>query len=1021
MPSIKNTKRQTQPPPGRKHYVALAMALLLLYGALHAAQPPMTPAGTIIRNHAIIQFQRVNDEVEGRIYDAPSNEVLIEVLPVYNIEILPDGDAPGGGIGALPGQTIRTVSTTDLPNTRVVISYSLYFTGNASDNVHIVPDFAHAPSTFLPQLPDGDTGMLVFSDIAANGVLDSDDVQIASWRDSNSNGQIDTGEVQLTPLGRQFPPGTVFPLLLVFRVPTNTPAGRVCYVGIKGSSASDPNAKDPASPTAIQNIAKVEIVDDAVMTVTKSAKIVGVPPSSATANIVSPGGTITYTLTGKSIGKADAKKLTLNVNGGSTYQGVVLFDAIPTVSGTSQLMTISDVSITSPVAHYTIIYSSQDYTGQDLDSPSWNWHTSYDSANDRVIAYISSDGANHHDLIPGSTVTLTFNATIPTGQGIVDQTLLNVGHASYDTNGLGVQKIRSTNEVPVYVRTTTGVIIRDTDFEASKPPLTPGNDSTVDFQTVPEVQAGTFVYFTNRIINTGGYTNKFNITLEESLSSYPSNWSVSFFKSDGLTPLRDSGVHGTLDTGPIEPAGADTNNPDAFIDIVMRVEIPEDAKPSVGDPEYKAVYVLKACAATGECDITTNRIGTVKAANMRLDNHHPVESHGQWEDALTKTGDPGKYVIFPLVVQNLAPDGLDGGEVDVYTLSTPIPLPTGWSVTYYRDLNGNGVLDPNELLPVLRSGNVAPQGKDYLIARVWISPDAIADGNGDGNQDEYSVVFRATSSNLPNLYADQEDIVMVNWQDRFELQPNRQGTIEPNGVAIYEHTVTNFGERANTFFLTLTPGNANWTYFLLRADSGEELPKDTDPSGGGEKYFVELGKAGAPNDKATFRLRIYAPGGIPQGTMDLSSILVTANNPKATNERFDTIPLHIVTDVTFVVAGDLVLTKSANPTPGAAVSPGQQITYTTIFFNKSADALAQLTIQDQISRYTAYVLKSAKVDPLPDGVTGVTFEVSRNGGISWTADAGSGSDLTVTNVRAVFTGALRGGAQGEFEFKVLVR
>ena len=50
MPSIKNTKRQTQPPPGRGRYIALTLALLLcgaLGGVLHAQglQPPL--AGTV--------------------------------------------------------------------------------------------------------------------------------------------------------------------------------------------------------------------------------------------------------------------------------------------------------------------------------------------------------------------------------------------------------------------------------------------------------------------------------------------------------------------------------------------------------------------------------------------------------------------------------------------------------------------------------------------------------------------------------------------------------------------------------------------------------------------------------------------------------------------------------------------------------------------------------------------------------------------------------------------------------------
>ena len=1015
MPSVKNIKRQTQPPPGRGRYMALILVLLLcgvLDSALHAQGllPPLAgtiigtqlpPAGTIIRNHAIIQFQRVGDEVPGRVYDAPSNEVLIEVLPVYNIEILPDGDAPGHGSGALPGQLIRTVATTGVPNTLVVVSYSLVFTGNASDNVFVTPDFVPGPSTFLPQLTGGDTGMAVFSDIAGNGVLDSDDVQIASWRDANSNGQIDAGEVQLTPLGRQFPPGTVFPLLLAFRVPANTPAGATCYVGIKGRSVADSSVTDPPSDTSIQNIVQVQVVEDAVVHVSKDADVTQ----------VALGGSVTYTVTAKSIGKAPAGGFPVYI-GGTTYKGIGIADVLPTLSTGEPVPIDPDSIIAFPPDGVTgtFHFSNQtDFTLPEND-PSWNWHSTYQTG-DTVIAYITSDGNNHYDLDDGKEVSFQFKATVPSGSQYTDHIpLINVAHCRYDTNGLGNIQTVSSNEIPVNVTGVVGVLIRDTDFEEQRPPLTPGDDNVANRQTVQVAQAGTFVYFTNRILNTGSGFNNFNVSLHSSTVN-PNNWSVTFFKSDGVTPMRGSGTGGSLDTALIAPAGEDEDNPLAYTDIVMRVEIPEDAEPS-GNPVEAKFVVHVECGCDDEFyDTTENWIVAVQAADMSLLNHIPPDSEDS--TALTKTGDPGKHVDFPLVVQNQAPKEPDPGEVDVYTLSATLPDgTTGWSVTYYRDLNGNGVLDPDELLPVLRSGNVAPQAKDYLIARVWISPDAIADVDENGVQDEYKLIFRATSSNQPDLFKEQKDIVLVNWQDRFELQPNRQGTIEPNGVTTYEHTVTNYGERANKFYLTLTTGNANWTYFLLKKDSGEELPKD-EVTG---KHYIEL-NAGASD---SFRLHIYAPGGTPQGTMDLSSILVTAKIP-GTETLFDTVPLHIATDVTFVVAGDLALIKSADPAPGTPVQPSDQITYTTTFFNKSADALAQLTIQDQISPHTTYVLESANVAPLPDGVTGVSFEVSRDGGISWSADTGTGNDPSVTNVRAVFTGALAGGAEGKFIFHVIVR
>lgn len=1026
MLSINYTKSHLQFSPRRGRHAALVLALLLccaLGSVLHAQglMPPlagtiakerMTPAGSIIRNHAIVQFQRVDDEVPGRIYDAPSNEVLIEVLPVYNIEILPDGDAPGHGSGAPPGQLIRTVATTAPPNTRVEISYSLIFTGNAADNVFIIPDYVRDASDFLPKLPDGDTGMLVFSDIAGNGVLDGDDVQIASWRDANSNGLVEPGEVQLTPLGRQFPPGTIFPLLLVFRIPANTPAGADCYVGVKGRSMADPTAIDPPSATSIQNIVQVQVVEDAVMSISKDAN----------ATQVVPGETITYTVTAKSVGKVAAKPITVNV-GGVDYKGIGMVDIIPTLSNGDPLPISNMTPILPSGVTGTFYYSAQRDVKKPENDPSWGWHSTYNYGVDTVIAFFfTCDGNSHQGLEVGQSVGFSFVATVPVGAQYTDHyPLINVAHCRYNTDGLGVQTVKS-NEIPVQVYGAVGVLIRDTDFEASRPPLTPADDgsgSSNDTQTVQVAQAGTFVYFTNRILNTGSGLDSFDVSLHPSTVN-PNNWSVTFFKSDGVTPMRSSGIGGSLDTALVAPAGADLDHPLAYVDIVMRVEIPEDAKPSDGGAKF-VVHACKDCN-TNTHDNTTNEIISVQAASMRLDNHYPVGSQTQDHTVRRQAGDPGKYVDFPLIVQNLAPKEPDPGEVDVYTLTTPV-LPIGWSVTYYRDLNQDGVLQADELLPVLRSGNVAPLEKDYLIARVGICPYAVADADKNNVQDVHTLLFRATSSNWPDLFMEQEDEAVVNWQNRFELHPNRQGTIEAGGVTIYEHTVTNFGERPNRFYLTLTPGTtaAGWTYFLLQKDNGDELPKDTDPSDGVSKHYIDLGRAGEPNDKDTFRLRLYAPANTPQGTLDLSSILVTANDPLATTTRFPGTPLHVAADITFVIAGDLVLRKSADPAPGTTVLPGQQITYTTTFFNKSADGLGQLTIQDQISPHTAYVQQSASATPLADGLTGVTYEVSRDTGMSWTADTGTGVDPTVTNVRAVFTGALGGGAEGKFVFSVEVR
>jgi uncharacterized repeat protein (TIGR01451 family) len=987
-----------------KRQRALAPLLWLLLFALllpAGAQTMLTPAGTLIRNHAIIQFQR--DDDSGQVYEAPSNEVIIEVLPVYGLEVTPDGDAPPG----TPGQTQRAISTT--PNATAVFCYNLLFTGNIEDNAKIVPVFVDAHSTFLPKLPDGDTGFLIYQDCNDNGVADAEDLLVASWRDANGNGKMEPAEIQSNDMGTSFQPGESINLLLVARVPAGVPVDGVAYLGVEAISMGDPTVTDPVDSASIQNISKLQVISDAIMTLTKTSDV----------KELSQDDEIKYTLTGKSVGTIPAKTRTLTVDGNTdSHAGVVIFDPIPKLAENDAPLPVTSASIVSQPSGVsgTIIYSAQSNTELDVSDPSWQWHTTYVDG-DTVIAYISSNGTGgNYELAVNESLSFEFVAKVPSNA--LDQTLINKAYASYDTNSLGPQTVKALNDISVAIFGACGVLIRDTDFEGSKPPLTPDNDSVADQQTINLAQAGTFVYFTNRVLNTGSFTNSFNITVHSSTVN-PNGWTYSFFKSDGVTPLRDTGRDGIIDTGPLEPAGEDLDNPLAYADIVIRVQIPEDAAPTANDPEFSLVIQATSVLTMAVNDTTTDIIKTVEAASMSLDNHYPVGSQTPEPNPWQQVTDPSGVVDFPLIVRNLAPVN---AEVDTYTLSTP-GLPAGWKVSYYRDLNGDGILQANELLPVLRTAAVPPQGSDYLIARINIPADAVADADDDGVQDVHTLLFRATSTNRDSVYSEQNDTVVINWQERFELRPNRQGTIEAGGVTLYEHTVTNFGERGHRFFLTVTGGNDSWNYLLLENDSGDYLPKAIDPSDGQEKYYLELGQAGDADDAKSFRLRIYAPAGVPQGTVDVTSILVTANDPDTANVAFPTTALHLATDLTFVVAGDLVLNKSAVPAPGTPVLPGGTIVYTTKFFNKGTAALAQLSIQDQMSKHTAYVLQSATVPtPLPAGLDSVSFEISRDGGMNWSADdTGNNADSSVTNVRALFTGALAGGAEGLFEFTVKVR
>jgi len=162
--------------------VLITMVILLISSSAVRAT---TPAGTRIVNQGVILYE---DEA-GVSYTATSNQVIIEVLPVYGVSILPDGSA------AAPGQ-----SQDALADQRVYFPYTLTNTGNTDDSYLLIATL-DGTSTFIPQLPDGNAGIEIFWDENMNGVADAGEPLVASWRDLDGDGLIDLEEVSNSDLG----------------------------------------------------------------------------------------------------------------------------------------------------------------------------------------------------------------------------------------------------------------------------------------------------------------------------------------------------------------------------------------------------------------------------------------------------------------------------------------------------------------------------------------------------------------------------------------------------------------------------------------------------------------------------------------------------------------------------------------------------------------------------------------------------------------------------------------------------
>jgi uncharacterized repeat protein (TIGR01451 family) len=162
----------------------------------------------------------------------------------------------------------------------------------------------------------------------------------------------------------------------------------------------------------------------------------------------------------------------------------------------------------------------------------------------------------------------------------------------------------------------------------------------------------------------------------------------------------------------------------------------------------------------------------------------------------------------------------------------------------------------------------------------------------------------------------------------------------------------------------------------------------------------------APGASVDIVVQISIPGGVPLGTVETGVITVTGNATASTDSA---------TDVTTIVAGNLVLAKVVNPV-GDQV-PGTELTYRTDYSNVGTGDLTAIIIYDAIPAWTQYRVGSAVTGTLAPGIVGITIEYSDDGGATWTyapASGGGGApanfDANVTNIRWTLNGTLAAGS-----------
>lgn len=754
---------------------------------------------------------------------------------------------------------------------------------------------------------------------------------ITIYYDMNGNGVLDGGEPVISAGGvpgnlGPVAAGTTLNLLVSYQANPTALAGEVAYIGLQATSVGD------AAQVDTRNYHLTTVVNDAVLTATKS----GLPAN------VDPGNTITYDITGSNVGNDDAHGVTVASVG---LTGVLIYDVIPTNPATGLPLAIAGAPAGAPGGGSVLYLPAASPMAGSPET--WAWAMA-PAAGDIAVAYITSG-----DLTIGQAYSLTYDVTVPVDMpaGIVN----NTANIAYVDNNPGTPDpiIIVTNNTQVNVNGVAAVLIGPNGAPAAGTPPLYNDDS----QSVPIAYANTTVDFINTVRNDGNAADEINIQLDGA-STIPGGWTVQFYRMDGVTPLADSGGDLIPDVGTINPGNT--------ADFIVRISIPSDA--AAGGP-YNAVINALSANDPLVFNQTTDIITSVSPAAVDIGNYDG--GPGTNDASVNIDTNPGLSVDFPLDVINT------GGSTDNYSLSATFPA--GWTVTFYLDSNGNGILDVPELTPVAGVGPMVAGVEVNVIARVAVPAGEIPGVN--------PVTFRATSANNPAIFDEIANTVTVLGAPSVTIVPDRNGTGTAGGTVRYQHTVTNTGNVDDTWLLSAV-SSEGWSYAFF------DLANNPIAS-------VIL-VAGASQD---IIVQISIPGGVPMGTVETGVITVTGSGSGATDTA---------TDITTIVAGNLILTKSVNPVGDQA--PGTELTYRTDYNNAGTGDLSAIVIFDAIPAWTQYRVLSATVGTLAPGITAITIEFSDDGGSSWAyvpVDGGGGApagfDANVTNVRWTLTGTLAGG------------
>ncbi len=552
----------------------------------------------------------------------------------------------------------------------------------------------------------------------------------------------------------------------------------------------------------------------------------------------------------------------------------------------------------------------------------------------------STVSATITSVAAGVSGTVTFQITVASGQA--PTTPANAANTTNTaTFATSTQTTANTNSVTYSVLQTAAV--------------------SATGATVAAAGQGGTVSFTNAITNNGTGTDSFDITFPAPGSpgnNFPAGTTFALYQSDGATTLFDSNGDGRPDTGPLAP-GASYN-------VVLRATLPTSATGgpfSVTKTATSALNPTVTATATDTLTVITNNTvdltnntaradstpaGTAAAGNAATTGFGPGVATVIVTNTVTPAAAAATTSAFQLYVNNT------GASADSYNLSVTSALPTGWTVTFFRD---GGAGNCSTLGAALTNTGPLAAGRNTLVCAVANIPPA---NTGNAPAGTSNITYQVQSPTTPGAADTIVDAVTVNAVHNVVLTPNGAQQTFPGGAVTYVHTLSNRGNAAETAtfpagFLTDSQIAAGWTSALYIDTNGNGvLDVGTDA-----QVTTATTLPLAVNASATLFVRVFAPGSAsPINPPDVTTVTATYNGGASTASANDT------TTVTngLLLVKDQVAVLCTNLTPsgystaaipaGPSTAPGQCIAYRITATNTTAGAITGIVLSDNIPANT---------------------------------------------------------------------